>query len=223
MMRALGAGLAAPKVDLYGPIGSRAGFLAALRGGAWRGRVRNHDSHAFEYSNVGFALLVMAAESETGRTIADILDETVVKPLGLRDTGFELDGPQRGRLAPPVAGGIPWLWRRGAAIAGAELGPALAGVGSLKSSAHDVAKFLEERYWRLVDGGRAALLVRRPMDCGGEMLYRFGMTYGGSSFVALVPERRLAVVMLRNSTDWTDPELFEWVEAICRDMKKEER
>jgi D-alanyl-D-alanine carboxypeptidase len=44
---------------------------------------------AFNYSNVGYALLGLVVEAASGQSFADYLDERIIAPLGLRDTAAE--------------------------------------------------------------------------------------------------------------------------------------
>ena len=81
-------------------------------------------------------------------------------------------------------------------------------------------------YWELLDGA----LAEKPLDGFAEgedvrllrvrtlrmadgrsrrILYRFGMIYGGGSFVAFDPSTRSFLVILRNVTSWPAAEDFE--------------
>ncbi|KZM21674.1 uncharacterized protein EKO05_0000982 [Ascochyta rabiei] len=80
------------------------------------------------YSNVGYQLLSYALENITGKNFVDILDERVIKPLGLKNTYLE--------NAPPSVGIIPtttkddyWWVNLGGANPG----------GNMYSSAQDVS------------------------------------------------------------------------------------
>ena len=178
-----------------------------------------------QYSNMGFALLTLCVEDVTGRTIDEIVRAELVEPLGLEDTSFCPIGEERERVAPPCAGKLPWLFRRGSEVPEHRLGPALRGMGSLFSSAADCAKVFRA-YWELVDGA----LAEKPLDGFAEgedvrllrvrtlkmtdgrsrrILYRFGMIYGGGSFVAFDPSTRSFLVILRNVTSWPAAEDFE--------------
>jgi CubicO group peptidase (beta-lactamase class C family) len=41
------------------------------------------------YSNVGYQLFTYALESITGKSLEDILDDRIIKPLGLNNTYYE--------------------------------------------------------------------------------------------------------------------------------------
>ncbi|MGP9693442.1 serine hydrolase domain-containing protein [Brachybacterium sp. AOP25-B2-12] len=53
----------------------------------------------FEYSNTGFALLGRVIDEVTGTSYRDEIARRFLAPLGLADTGFSLDGLDRGRVA----------------------------------------------------------------------------------------------------------------------------
>ena len=174
-----------------------------------------------QYSNMGFALLVQCVEDVTGRSIDEILHDELVVPLGLEDTSFCPVGEAVDRLTPACAGKLPWLYRRGSVVPEHRLGPALRGMGSVFSSASDCVKVFRE-YWKVIDatlanhpletlgeGEMCGLLQVRTLKGGRRILYRFGMIYGGASFVAFDPSSRRFLVILRNVTSWPAAEDFD--------------
>ena len=203
---------------LYADIESRADFAAALASRRSRAFVRERVP---QYSNMGFALLTLCVEDVTGRPLDEIIRDELVVPLGLDDTSLCPVGEANDRLTPPCAGKLPWLRRRGSVVPEHRLGPALRGMGALFSSAADCAK-VARAYWRLIDDRLAAkplaacadgeslgLLNVRDLTGGRRILYRFGMIYGGGTFVAFDPESRRFLVILRNVTSWPAAEDFE--------------
>ena len=203
---------------IYGGFETKADFAAELSNRRTLSFLR--ERHPL-YSNVGFALLVLCVEDATGRSIDEILHDELVAPLGLEDTSFCPVGEAVDRLTPACAGKLPWLRRRGSAVPEHRLGPALKGMGSVFSSASDCVKVFRE-YWKVVD----ATLAQRPLETLGEeemcgllhvrtlkggrrILYRFGMIYGGASFVAFDPSSRRFLVILRNVTSWPASEDFD--------------
>lgn len=203
---------------IYGGFETKEDFAAGLASRRTLSFVRERKP---QYSNVGFALLVQCVEDMTGRTIDEILNDELVVPLGLEDTYFTPVGEANDRLTPPCAGKLPWLYRRGSIVPEHRLGPALRGMGSICSSAADCVKVFRE-YWKVVDarlsrrslsslgdGWSCGLLDVRTLKGGRRILYRFGMIYGGASFVAFEPESRRFLVILRNVTSWPAAEDFE--------------
>ena len=168
-----------------------------------------------QYSNVGFALLVTAVEDATGRGIDAILRAEVTEPLGLRDTTFALDDAQLARFPQPSAGKLPWLVRRGRPIGAHPLGPALVGMGGLCSSAADCAKFFS-RNGSLKPGS----LCVRTLPSGRKVDFRFGMIYGGESFLCRDQETGDMLIILRNVTSWPAAEDFEMADRLFSRHRK---
>lgn len=168
-----------------------------------------------QYSNVGFALLVTAVEDATGRGVDAILREEVTEPFGLKDTVFELDGEQRARFPQPSAGKLPWLVRRGRPIEAHPLGPALLGMGGLCSSAADCAKFFSRRGCLKSNSLRV-----RALPSGRMVDYRFGMIYGGESFLCRDQSTGDILLILRNVTSWPAAEDFEMADRLFSRREK---
>ena len=162
-----------------------------------------------QYSNVGFALLVSAVEDATGRSIGEILRDEVTVPLGLRDTAFVLDAGQAARCAQPSAGKLPWLVRRGRPVEAHPLGPALLGMGGLYSSAADCALFFSQSGFL-----KSGSLCVRKLPSGRTIDYRFGMIYGGESFLCRDRATGGILLILRNVTSWPAAEDFEMADRL---------
>jgi D-alanyl-D-alanine-carboxypeptidase/D-alanyl-D-alanine-endopeptidase len=79
---------------------------------------------AMEYSNLGYALLGRIVASVTGRPFAEVVADTLLRPLGMTASGFEpgevpadkggwaTDGPRRPgseNLTCPMAPSAPWM------------------------------------------------------------------------------------------------------------------
>jgi CubicO group peptidase (beta-lactamase class C family) len=69
---------------------------ALLRGGL---RFDTVPGTAFAYSNLSWALLGRVVSSVTGRPYREVVEQTVLEPLGLTSTGFTVDVPASGGLA----------------------------------------------------------------------------------------------------------------------------
>jgi CubicO group peptidase (beta-lactamase class C family) len=89
---------------------------------------------AVEYSNVGAGLLGHVLELRAGLSYEELLRRKITEPLGMADTGIELDSAMRDRLAPP-------LMVDGSRAANWDLG-VLAGAGAIRSTANDMLRFL---------------------------------------------------------------------------------
>ncbi|MEY4036291.1 MAG: hypothetical protein RL715_510, partial [Chloroflexota bacterium] len=111
----------------------------------------------FDYSNSSFTLITLAAEKATGVSWRELLQELIIKPLGLKETAF---GPvagasrthiwSRGKMRP--FGQPGWGPTRSAAAI-------LRGAGDLFATPRDLAKF-GELLWgdRLLEGSQTQLI-----------------------------------------------------------------
>jgi CubicO group peptidase (beta-lactamase class C family) len=173
--------------------------LAATRLGAVPGR-------RFRYSNFGAGLLGLALAHRAGVSYAALIDREICTPLGLTDTGLDVDS---GRLA---RGHTP----RGKPTPAWQLAD-LAGAGGLRSTAADLVTFVraqlageapEIRLGREVEHRinpfawvHLGWMGRRlhPRQGGQLQLWHNGGTGGFCSFVGFDPERQVAVVALSNT------------------------
>jgi len=89
---------------------------------------------AFEYSNLGVALLGHALERATDRPWSALAQERVLAPIGMRETAVALDASQAQRLAPPftVDAEPGRSWDLGIFVA----------AGGLRSTARDMARLV---------------------------------------------------------------------------------
>lgn len=127
------------------------------------------------YSNFGFDLLAQALANAAGKPYADLLQERVLEPAGLRDTRFDLPEADRRRA-------MQGHNFDGSALPFIETGPIIQGAGGLYSTANDMLRWLswhldrfatEDAEMRLLDH---ASYLRRDglnpvfgMDEGGQM------------------------------------------------------
>jgi serine-type D-Ala-D-Ala carboxypeptidase/endopeptidase len=178
------------------------------------------------YSNFGFDLLAQALANAAGKPYADLLQERVLEPAGLRDTRFDL--PEADRR---------WTMQGhnfdGSALPFIETAPIIQGAGGLYSTANDMLRWLswhldrfatEDAEMRLLDH---ASYLRRDglnpvfgMDEGGQMdamglgwvvvepegnrpliLEKTGGLQGVFSYVAFAPARGIGVFVAINAFD----------------------
>jgi serine-type D-Ala-D-Ala carboxypeptidase/endopeptidase len=158
----------------------------------------------FEYSNLGVGLLGTALARRAGCTYEQLLHDRITGPLGLADTKITLDDRLRRRLAPPYnAAREPetnWDFK------------ALAGAGAVRSTARDLLKFAKAN---LADDGLLAFRLAQTQYCDsssgqamglgwhiardGITRWHNGMTGGYHTWLAIVPGRGIAVVVLSNT------------------------
>ena len=161
------------------------------------------------YSNVGFALFATAVEDATGKSICDMIRTEIAEQMGLDDTSFLPSTEQRKRLMQPSAGKLPWLCRRGSPVPIHEPGRALIGMGGLYSSAADCAKFFSS-----CDLTRPGRLAPRILPSGRTIDFRFGMIYGGESFLCRDRASGDILLILRNVTSWPAAEDFTLADRL---------
>jgi CubicO group peptidase (beta-lactamase class C family) len=160
----------------------------------------------YEYSNFGAGLLGHVLALRAGRTYEDLLLERVLVPLGLADTRITLSAEQRKRLAPGYDANLRparnWML------------PTLAGAGALRSTPRDMLAFarasldpkgplarafaLSQRKRTSIPGG-LAIGLGWHIAADGVTRWHDGGTGGYRSWLAVVPARNLAVVLLANT------------------------
>jgi CubicO group peptidase (beta-lactamase class C family) len=191
---------------------------------------------AYEYSNVGLALLGHLLEREAGVPYAQLLQSRLLTPLGLEDTALTLDEAQAERLAAPYAVGplhdlfclrpLPaYPWSPGVFT------PAAA----LRATLHDLVAYVRVQLdargtvlapamallhtprVRVDDTTWVALAwhVHRQANAP-DVLWHNGETGGYCSFVCFVPERGEAVVILGNTdaSAYTKPAALAILEGL---------
>jgi D-alanyl-D-alanine-carboxypeptidase/D-alanyl-D-alanine-endopeptidase len=165
---------------------------------------------AFEYSNVGEGLLGYALALRAGKPYEQLLRERVLSPLGLAATGSS----STPFAAPHDADG--------GAVPSIDLG-VLTAAGSLRATAGDLARYARANLVALSGAGaapgelndamRLALTPRADAEdlgrvglnwfTGGQgapqLVWHNGGTFGSSSFLAIDPVAKIAVVVLSAS------------------------
>ena len=115
------------------------------------------DIGTFDYSNSSLTLVTLAAERATGVSWQQLMNELLLKPLGLKETGF----------GPIAEAARPHAWARGALRPFGQRGwgptrsvaAVLRGAGDLFSTPHDLVRF-GELLWgdRLLEGSQTQLI-----------------------------------------------------------------
>jgi CubicO group peptidase (beta-lactamase class C family) len=169
----------------------------------------------FEYSNLGAGLLGHALERRAGKPYKTMVEERILRPLGMTHTSFTPDAWMKAHLAKGHnATGQP--------VPGWEVG-VLSGAGGLRSTANDMMKFaraalaaptgplgrvLARSYERRHDAGRPNMsiglgwIIRRAAD--RDVLWHNGGTGGYRSWFGLDMHAKRAVVVLANSQHGPD-------------------
>ena len=167
----------------------------------------------YEYSNLGFALLGHVLERRAGRPWDQLVQERVIRPLGLADTRITLSPSMKERLATGHADGQP--------VASWDL-PTFAPAGALRSTASDMLRFVAAAMdpagplaplFRTTEQSRRVITPARleiglgwhilHID-GHDIVWHNGGTGGYHAFAGFEPVSRRAVVLLANSADDID-------------------
>ncbi|HEX2860979.1 MAG TPA: serine hydrolase [Lacunisphaera sp.] len=181
----------------------RAMLVDALRTDGVTARVGRHVA----YSNFGVAVLGEALAAAWGMSYAEVLRARVLAPLGLKATTVGLTG-----LPPPPD--FPRGHAQGRVVPQWTF-QAHAPAGALRSSARDMARFLEACLGRNAGGSlRAAFDAtiqpqHRAADIGGRIglgwfitdegvVWHNGITAGSHALVAFDPKAGTGVVVLAN-------------------------
>lgn len=154
----------------------------------------------FAYSNFGAALLGQLLAGRAGKPYAELLDERVLRPMGLRDMHVDVASAPEDRLAQGYrSNGLATShWHFGA----------YAPAGSLVASAASLGAFVAQRMdadrplWRFTAGDGASEAVRlgwmRDRIGAHTLIWHNGGTGGFSSFAGFLPKRGRGVVVLSN-------------------------
>jgi len=166
---------------------------------------------AWEYSNMGYALLGMALAHRGGKSYEELLQERVLRPLGLRDTTFR----PTAAMKPRVAEGHDWTLKP---ITPFDLG-IWAAAGSLRSTPRDLSRFaaaiLPGSKLRIARDQEFLLSVRRAAPpiggiqaLGWEVLNaphgdsfasKDGVAWGQAASMVLDMRERHAIVVFSNT------------------------
>ncbi len=174
-------------------------------------------------SNIGFAYLSYAMELQTGKSDDELLEELILKPLGLHQTGYDLE-----RLtgwsnhAQGHAGDQPQFIRRGKPLRPWRFTQALRSSVGLYTSADDLLTFagaylhgsgdprrdaaLKDTLQRRADPPPFTAAVAWTLDDfdGRTVAYQTGVAEGFACYLGLDMDRKTAVVVLQNGLNWTD-------------------
>lgn len=167
----------------------------------------------YEYSNWGFGLLGDLLERRAGTPYEQLVIERLCDPLEMDSTRMTLTPELLARLATPHDAGKPVVvWED----------TTMAGAGSFLSTCSDMMKYVEAHFEKdhpLHAALALAVQKRRPTDSPEtaiglgwhitsenalDIVWHNGGSGGSSSYVALLPEHEVGVVVLSNSTSSVD-------------------
>jgi len=181
----------------------------------------DHEPATFAYSHAGYMLLHIALERRFNTPYAALLDERLLRPLGLSSTILPLHHNSMAQLPAPLL--------RRAVQNYDDLGQAVGkpgnvqgfyhwpGTGQMFSSARDMAAFLAVQLGERADLPglpEAVALAQRPIaanppyhlqalawevrDLSARIVDKNGALNNTSSYLGVIPEKRLGMVLMAN-------------------------
>lgn len=144
-----------------------ADFTALLRQGVPFARA---PQTVMEYSNLGYALLGRIIDNTSGQPYARRIEQRLLSPLGMKDSGFDVE------KAPASRRALGYRWEDGQWRLEPTLGPgAFGAMGGLQTSAEDYARWLAFLLdaWPARDGAETGPVRRstvREMAQGSNFL-----------------------------------------------------
>ncbi len=168
----------------------------------------------FEYSNLAVGLLGTLVAKNADSEYEALVVERIFKPLGIEDVQITLDDEDLLRLAPATSGGrMVKRWSTMGPLDGAGMWVASApamlefAVANIEGGDGDVFESLAMAREPLVEnpwGGKVGFGWMLALD--GATWWHNGMTGGYSSYMAVNPKLKVAVVVLTNgASGYTTP------------------
>ncbi len=180
-----------------------------------------------EYSDVGYAVLGLALQRAAGRDFMELMADVVVRPLGMKHTGYRLTDPMRqrlgaayqnypdGRMDPDAIRrhqGRNWFGVPGSMLYSSvpDLGRLIA---MLMGASGESGRFLSPAGVREIRKLQSVREIRRGIgyergyglalnifehNSGAVFLAKDGTDAGYKAQIAFDPERKIGVVLLRN-------------------------
>jgi CubicO group peptidase (beta-lactamase class C family) len=159
----------------------------------------------WEYSNSNYTLLGMILEKVTGRRYVDLLQERILTPLGMKDSGLDNDDlilPERAEGYVPGPKGIVPVRSQSMSVGWA--------VGSMYSTTADLLKWERDLFGGRVLSASSLKQMTTPgkgdygdgvfvnSRDGMEVVEHGGSIDGFNSYMMYVPARDIAVIVLSN-------------------------
>jgi serine-type D-Ala-D-Ala carboxypeptidase/endopeptidase len=167
----------------------------------------------YEYSNLAQGLLGHILALNAGSSYEDLMISTIARPLGMNETKIVLDDNMKKNLAIGHSGGRK--------VSNWDI-PTLAGAGGIRSSVHDMLKFLaanigltqtplrsamdKSHKTRHFKAGETRVGLAWHISKGklGDVIWHNGGTGGYRTFVGFVKETQKGVAVFTNSTEGAD-------------------
>lgn len=172
-------------------------------------RPLNPPGTVFDYSNLGAGIVGYRLEQMHRKGLEEILKSSFLDDLAMKDTRITLNSEQTQRMSPVFLNGEksqPWVLRPTSVLKGA---------GSLRSSMQDMLILLKTMMGPGDETTSAMVrLATTPTFSSGKnseiglfwnrltaenIIWHNGGTYGSSSFMGYIPDKKIGIVVLSNS------------------------
>jgi beta-lactamase class C len=194
---------------------------------AWTPQSGEQPGNQRIYSHAGYVLLQVALERRYGRPIGALIEDRILKPLGMNQTFLPERGPDnRAIMAPELLKRVV----QGYSVTGMAIGPSggqqsyydFPGTGQMFSSARDLATFLAA----CIDGEAIDPQLRQALQMTQRETFHVSEKFGqamawetvhlndvdvvdkpaglnnATAYVGLAPAHRTGIVLLANSGDF---------------------
>lgn len=167
----------------------------------------------YEYSNLGMGLLGVLVSRVDGKPYRESIEQRILKPLGMKSTYLNTPGRKDKNSASGYSDGKPvsaWTWTDASVMQGA---------GGLLSNAEDMMRYLlanmnppdnslgramTDAHQPRMDVGRYNMKIGLGWHIRNKIVWHNGGTGGFRTFAGYEPEKKMAVVILTNSTVGAD-------------------
>ncbi len=172
------------------------------------------------YSNIGYGLLSYILERRTGLSVDALLEKKIVKPLGLKCTGYTPEIlPCYVNRARGYAGDHPKFITRGQPTPDWHFTSIMRGAAAMYSNADELLTFaaahMKGKKTRFNAVLASDLDVRYPLKIGAAgvawtisdvegdpIAYQVGIVAGYTSYVGIDIQHKTAIVAMQNSFNW---------------------
>ncbi len=192
----------------------------------------DEEENRYQYSHVTYALIEAAIENVTGERFEDVLNERLLKPLGLTDTSIRLSQEQKSRLA------------QGYDIMGEKTNPwrfsSFKGSVGMKSSMIDMLAFMQQhmgatnsKYAKSFEDMHTPMFATELekhnyiskawhviQKKNHSIILHAGSTSGHQAFAGFVKETNTGVVILSNSESSTNSLGYLILRALNQNWRK---
>lgn len=185
-----------------------------------RGKPEFEPDAKYSYSNSNFVLLGYIVEKISGRTLADLLQERIAGPLGLKDTYLATGLTDVGKNEV-----TSYRFVRDWEPMEATHMSVPAGAGGVVSTAADLVMFIQALFdLKLISQRNLDRMTREKFamltfGVAGETLYGHGGSIDGfRATLVYLPKERLAVAYTANASVYPSQEFVPGVVQICRNQ-----